>query len=343
MRGKILFALGFYFCLALANANAQSPINPSGTIDNTQLDNWIAIGADESITVLAGKHELGQGFRTVQLQLAAEELSVPMEQITLVLGISGITPNQGLTVGSLSTMTQFGTAGLRAALDTARDALLTLASQYLDAAVSDLAITDGVISVKSNPSARISYGNLIYGQRFNLKVNSAAVPNDPSTWTVLGQPIPRVDIPSKAKGTFMYVQKVRVPGMLHGKVVRPPTLGAHVQSIDQASVRGLPGNPQVVQVNDFVGVVADTEWHATNAAGALASAITWSAGDTLPVQTDLYMYMTQQPSADAFQVNTGDVDKVLATATKTITAQYLYPYQMQWTAPAATAITAPTR
>jgi nicotinate dehydrogenase subunit B len=316
------------FGAAASNANAQSPINPSGTIDNTQLDNWIAIGADESITVLAGKHELGQGFRTVQLQLAAEELSVSMERITLVIGISGVTPNQSLTVGSLSTMTQFGTAGLRAALDTARDALLTLGSQYLDAPASDLAITNGVIWVKSNPSARVSYGNLIYGQRFNLKLNSAAVPNDPSTWTVLGQSTLRVDIPSKAKGTFMYVQKVRVPGMLHGKVVRPPTLGAHVQSIDKTAVSGLPGKPQVVQVNDFVGVVADTEWHATNAAGALASAIAWSAGDTLPVQADLYTYMTQQPSADSFQVNTGDVDQVMATAAKTITAQYLYPYQM---------------
>ena len=101
-------------------AHAQSPINPSGMIDNTQLDNWIAIGADESITVLAGKHELGQGMRTLQLQLAAEELSVPLERITLVLGISGITPNQGLTVGSLSTPTQFGSAGLRVAFPSGR-------------------------------------------------------------------------------------------------------------------------------------------------------------------------------------------------------------------------------
>jgi CO/xanthine dehydrogenase Mo-binding subunit len=155
-----------------------------------------------------------------------------------------------------------------------------------------------------------------------------AVPNDPSTWKVLGQSVPRVDIPAKAKGTFQYVQKVRVPGMLHGRVVRPPALGARVLGIDNGVVNGLPGNPQVVQVNDFVGVVADTEWHAIKAAEALASGITWSAGDTLPAQTDLYTYMTQQPSRNSLAVNTGDVDQVMASAAKTMTAQYRYPYQM---------------
>src|SRR5262249_9047763 len=147
-----------------------------------------------------------------------------------------------------------------------------------------------------------------------------------STWKFLGQSVPRVDIPAKAKGTFQYVQKVRVPGMLHGKVVRPPALGAHVQNIDKSALTGLPGNPQVVQVNDFVGVVAATHWHATNAAAALASRITWSSGDTLPNQADLYTYLTQQPSRDSFAVNTGDVNQVMATAAKTLSAQYLYPY-----------------
>ena len=309
--------------------NAQSPINPSGNVDVAQVDNWIAIGADESITVLAGKCEIGTGIRTLQHQLAAEELSVPMERITLVLCRTGVTPNQGYTAGSFSTWTQFGAGGLRTALDTARDALFQLASQYLDVDVSQLTVTNGVFSVKGgDPTYTVSYGQLVQGQRFNLPVNAKAKPNDPSTWKVLGTPVPRVDIPAKAKGTFQYVQKVRVPGMLHGKVVRPPTLGAHLQNIDQTAVSGLPGNPRVVVVNDFVGVVADTEWHATKAAQALAPAITWSAGNPLPAQADLYTYMTKQPSRDSFAVNTGDVDKVMATAAKTLAAQYLYPYQM---------------
>ena len=310
------------------DAKGQSVINPSGSVDNTQLDNWIAIGADESITVLAGKSELGQGMRTLQLQLAAEELSVDPSRITLVLCQSGVTPNQGLTVGSLSTLTQFGPAGLRTALDTARDALNQLAAQWLDTTLNNLTTNNGVISLISDPTQSVSYGQLILGKRFNLTVNTTAVGKDPSKWRVLGKSIPRVDIPAKAKGTFPYVQKVRVPGMLHGKVVRPPVPGAHVQNLDKTVLNGLPGNPQVFQNNDWVGVVADTEWHAIGAAGAISSGITWSAGDTLPLQANLYTYMTSQPSQDSYISNSGDVDAVMAKAAKIVTAQYLVPFQM---------------
>src|SRR5437867_1054649 len=242
--GVMMIGFGF----GVATADAQNPINPSGNVDNTQLDNWVAVGADESITVFAGKAELGTGLRTVQLQLASEELSVPVDRITLILCRSGVTPNQGLTVGSFSTMTQFGTNGLRVALDTARDALYQLASLWLGVDVSQLVLKDGVFSISGDPTSRVSYGELVQGRRFNLPVNRMAVPNDPSTWKVLGQSVPRVDIPAKAKGTFQYVQKVRVPGMLHGRFVRPPSLVAHVQNLDNTVLNGLPGNLQVVQV-----------------------------------------------------------------------------------------------
>jgi nicotinate dehydrogenase subunit B len=314
--------------VAARQALAQSPINPSGSVDNTQVDSWIAIGADDSITVLAGKSELGQGMRTLQLQLAAEELTVDVDRVTLVICRSGVTPNQGLTVGSLSTPTQFGTAGLRVAIMTARDALNQLAAQLFDTTLDDLTTTNGVISMKSNPTQSVSYGQLVLGKRFNLSLNPTAVPKPPSQWKVLGHSVPLVDTPAKAKGTFQYVQKVRVPGMLHGKVVRPAVVGAHFQSMDKSVLNGLPGNPQVFQNNDWVGVVADTEWHAIGAAGAIASAITWSGGATLPAQADLYTYMTAQPAQDSYVSNTGDVDTVVAGAAKTITARYLVPFQM---------------
>src|SRR5262245_41422699 len=152
--------IGFGVGAATApTAEAQSPINPSGNVDNTQIDSWVAVGADESITVFAGKAELGTGMRTLQHQLAAEELSVPMERITLVLCRSSVTRNQGLTVGSLSTMPQFGTAGLRVALDTARDALYQLASLWLDVPARQLILKDGVFSVSGgDPTYTVSYG-----------------------------------------------------------------------------------------------------------------------------------------------------------------------------------------
>ena len=127
------------FGVGAGTAAAQSPLNPSGNVDATQVDNWVAIGADESITVFAGKAELGTGMKTLQIQIAAEDLSVPMERITMVLCRTGVTPNQGLTVGSNSSPTQFGNNGLRVAVDTARDALYQLASLWLGVPVSPLA------------------------------------------------------------------------------------------------------------------------------------------------------------------------------------------------------------
>jgi nicotinate dehydrogenase subunit B len=178
----------------------------------------------------------------------------------------------------------------------------------------------------SDPTQNISYANLIYGRRFNLTLSTTTVPKDPKTWTVLGTAVPRIDIPAKTCGSFTYVQHVRVPGMLHGKVVRPLTLGAHFVSMNSSSISGMPGNPQAVQVNDFVGVVADSEWHAIQAAAALS--VTWSAGDTLPAQATYFSAITQLPSADAYAVNSGDVPANLAAAAQTFKAQYLHPFQM---------------
>jgi nicotinate dehydrogenase subunit B len=323
---------------ASGTAEAQSPLNPSGNIDAAQVDSWVAIGADESITIFAGKAELGTGMKTMQIQIAAEELSVPVERVTMVLCRTGVTPNQGLTVGSNSAPTQFGNNGLRVAVDTARDALYDFASQWLGVPIDRLVLKDGVFSPSGDPGSTVSFGELVEGRNFNLPVNRQAVPNNPSTWKVLGKSVPRVDIPPKAKGTYQYVQKVRVPGMLHGKVVRPPALGAKVQNLDQGVLNGLPGNPQVVQINDFLGVVADTEWNAIKAANALASGITWSSADTLPNQADLYRYMQQQPSRNSLSVNTGDVDQVMASAAKVMTAQYRYPYQMHGSLAASCAV-----
>ena len=311
-----------------AKLDAQSLINPLGTVDATQVDSWLAIGADGSVTAYSGKIEFGQGFSTVQTQMVAEELDVPIGNVRVIFGITGVTPDQGVTSGSQSTPTEFGNAALRQALATARQALLQLASQWLDTPVSGLTVAKGVVAVAGgDPTQTVSYADLLLGQRFNLKVNGNATPKSPSQWSVLGASLPRIDIPQKATGVFEYVQNVRLPGMLHGKVVRPPVFGARVVSVDQSSIAGLPGNPQAVVVKNFVGVVADSEWHALNAVSALD--VTWSStGLTLPDQSTLYTWLTQQPSSDAYVVDTMDTDANLKTSASKLSAQYLYPYQM---------------
>jgi nicotinate dehydrogenase subunit B len=308
---------------------AQSPVNPAGTVDATQVDSWLEMAADGSVTAYSGKIEFGQGFSTVQTQMVAEELDVPISQVKVIFGITGVTPDQGVTSGSQSTPTEFGAAGLRQALATARQALLQLASQWLDTPVTGLSVRNGVVSVTGGDPATqsVGYGDLLYGQRFNLKLNGSATPKPASQWSVLGKSLPRIDVPEKATGVFEYVQNVRLPGMLHGKVVRAPVFGASVVSVDMSSIAGLPGNPQAVVVKNFVGVVADTEWHALNASQALT--VNWSTtGLDLPDQTSLYTWLTQQPSADSYTINTGDTDANLASSASKVSAQYLYPYQM---------------
>jgi CO/xanthine dehydrogenase Mo-binding subunit len=321
-----IMVVGFTAVGQATRLGAQSPINPTGLIDATKVDSWVSIGADESVTVYSGKCEFGQGFATVQLQLAAEELNVPLSRVKLIFCDTGFTPDQGTTSGSQSHIAEFGPGGLRQALDTARDALLNLAAQWFDTTADQLTVTNGVVSPKADATQQITYGQLLQGERFNLVLSSTTVPKDPKTYTVLGTSVPRPEVPAKATGTFRYVHTIKVPGMLHGRVVRPPTVGAKVVSVDQNSVANLPGNVQVVVKNNFVGVVADSQWHAVQAAGALR--VTWSAGDTLPDQATLYTTMQTLPSADSLTIDTGDTDAQLAGAARTFSAQYLHPFQM---------------
>lgn len=331
-----MMVIGFSAVGEVAKLAAQSPVNPTGLIDATKVDSWVSIAADESVTIYSGKCEFGQGFATVQMQLAAEELTVPLSRVKLIFCDTGITPDQGVTSGSQSHIAEFGPGGLRQALDTARDALMALAGQWFDTTPDALTVKDGVVSVKSDPSQQITYGQLLQGQRFNLVMDSKTVPKDPKTYTVLGTSVPRTDIPAKATGTFRYVHNVRLPGMLHGRVVRPATVGSKVVSVDKNSVANMPGVVQVVVKNDFVGVVADTQWHAIQAAGTLN--VTWSAGDTLPDPATFYNSLTALPSADSLTLDSGDTDANLAKATKTFSAQYLHPFQMHGAMAASCAV-----
>ena len=302
--------------------------NAAGTPRSTatgQVDSWIVIAADETVTGYVGRCEFGQGFRTVQRQLIAEELGVSLDRVKLVVCDTALTPNQGVSSGSQGHPTQFGSGALRQALATAREALFQMAADQMKLSPGDLTVDGGVISNKANPTQRISYGRLIAGKQFSLAINRNAVPKDPAQYKVLGTSVPREDIPGKATGVFQYVQNVRVPGMVHGRVVRPP-LGAKLVSVDQKSVEGLPGNVRVVVKNDFVGVVADRQWQAMRAAAALQ--VKWSTAAALPNQATLYEYMRKQPSRDSYTVLADDAGQKLQDAARVLKATYLHPYQM---------------
>jgi len=204
--------------------------------------------------------------------------------------------------------------------------LLRLAAVRLAVPVEQLTITDGVISASADRTKNVSYGELVAGRQFNMTLSATAPRQPASAWTVLGQPVPRLDMAAMATGQFAYVHNVRVPGMVHGRVVRPPAVGATLMDVDQAAVRTMPGVLQVVVRHNFVGIVAERQWQAIQAADALQAR--WTAGVALPPQGEFYTVLRQQqPSRDLFVVNSQDVDAQLAQAAAVITATYLHPYQ----------------
>ena len=294
---------------------------------SNQLDAWVAIGADGTVTAYTGKCELGQGLFTAQTQLIAEELDVPIGRVKLVQCDTAVTPDQGTTSGSQSHPTNFNQANLAQAVATAREALLQLASARLGLPADQLTVKDGVVSANADTSRKVTYGELIGGRKFNLRLSPTARRKESKDWTVLGTAVPRLDAPALATGRFEFVHNVRLPGMLHGRVIRPPEVGATLVSVDESSVRDLPGLVKVVVRNNFLGVVAEKAWQATQAAARLK--VAWTRGVGLPDQRGFYDYLkSQKETRDTFVVNSGDVDDQLKRAARVVTATYSHPYQM---------------
>ncbi|MFY9978904.1 MAG: molybdopterin cofactor-binding domain-containing protein, partial [Candidatus Sulfotelmatobacter sp.] len=246
-----------------------------------------------------------------------------LHRVKLIQCDTAITPDQGTTSGSQSTPTNFNTRNLAQAAATAREALIAMAAKKLGVPGNELRVEDGVVQAGSG--ARVSYGELIGGRHFDLTVSASAKRRSPSEWKILGKPVPSMDRVALMTGTFEFVHNVHVPGMVHGRVVRPPDPWATVANVDKNSVGHIPGLIKVVVRNNFVGVVAEKQWQAAQAAEKLK--VDWNPGPELPPQKNFYEYIRQQPSHDVMLVNSGDVDGKLKTASKVLQSTYFYPYQ----------------
>lgn len=305
-------------------ARAQGPFDTHRShVDPDKLDSWLAVASDGTVTAYTGKCDFGQGMLTVQTQLVAEELCVSLSNVKLIQCDTSVTPDQGTTSGSQSTPTNFNTRNLAQAAATAREALLAIAARRLGAPADQLTIENGVVSAKTGK--HVSYGELIGGKHFNLAVSSTAKRISPTRWSVLGKPVPSLDRTALMTGTFEFVHNVRVPGMVHGRVVRPPEIGATLGNVDEKSVQHIPGLIKVVVRNNFVGVVAETQWQAAQAAKNLK--VTWKPGPRLPPQENFYDYIGKQPSRDLMLVDSKDADDKLKASSRVLQATYSHPYQ----------------
>ncbi|HVA93469.1 MAG TPA: molybdopterin cofactor-binding domain-containing protein [Candidatus Dormibacteraeota bacterium] len=328
IKGGGALVIGFSMGGVFSATDALAQRRPApGSPPANELDSWIAVGADGRVTAYTGKEELGQGMSTAQTQLIAEELCVRFDRVTLIMADTSMTPDQGVTSGSQSHPTNFNHRNLAQAGATAREALLQMGSKHLEIPVAQLVAVDGEIRSKADASKKVSYGELVVGKKFNLKVDPAAKRKPESEWTILGQSLPRPDMPEMVTGRYEYVQNVRLPGMLHGMVVRPGAVGATLKNVDESSVAGLPGLVKVVVRKNFVGVVAEKQWQAIQIANQLK--VEWSAGSGLPSQATFYDYLrNKKPTHDTLVVNSNDVDEKLSGAPTVLKATYYYPYQM---------------
>jgi nicotinate dehydrogenase subunit B len=305
---------------AAADGAAGGPPDPSF------IDSWIAVHADNTATVFLGKCELGQGATTGLLQIAGEELDLDVIQLATVRLDTTVSPNQGATTSSSSI--HRGGPQVRAAAAEARQALLLLASTRLGVQTGSLTVSKGVVSIDGEPSRSVTYGELVGDKPLHIKFTGTAPQKPAGRYKLVGTRVPRIDIPDKVAGKYTHMQHVRVAGMLHGRVVRPRGqraygTGAKPLQIDEASIAGTPA--RVVRRGDFVGVVAEREWDAVEAARDLK--VTWQESAALPGNADLYARMRAAPSNDTVIANIGDIAKGFAAAAHVEQATYRCPYQ----------------
>ncbi len=288
----------------------------------TRLDDWLHIEPDGMVTAFSGKVELGTGVRTALAQIVAEELDVPFERVRMVMGDTARSPDEGYTAGSMSIS---GSGGmLRDAAAEARRVLLEMAAEQLDADASELVIKDGVISVKGRPERSVTYTGLMGGKTFEREVTRSAPLKPPRDYRLVGASVPRVDIPQKFSGQQSFVQDLSLPGMLHARLVRPPGPSAQLVSLDESSVKDVPGLVKVVRRGNFIGVVAEREEQAILAAQRLK--VEWSETPSMPRMVDLYHHLRSQPTQDTVVVDDGDVEAVIAGSARQLHAEYHQPY-----------------
>ncbi|VWD04978.1 aldehyde dehydrogenase [Burkholderia lata] len=291
---------------------------------------FVAILDDGRILAFNGHVDLGTGIRTSLAQIVAEELDVPVARVTMVLGDTAATPNQGPTIASATI--QISATPLRCAAAQARQALLALAAERFDVDAAQLHIDDATISANGQTA---TFATLVAAHRIALTLDLNTRTKDPALYRIVGRSSPRVDLPAKATGQLTFVHDMRVPGMLHGRVVRPPYaghdsgafVGTSLVDVDRASVADVPGLVAVVAIGDFVGVVAEREEHAIRAARQLR--VTWRPLPALPPLDAPAAAIAAAPAKRRVLLDEGDVDAARAQPdTITLSRTYAWPFQM---------------
>ncbi len=320
---------------AAAQSNgAAEAAGPYPDPDFRQLDSWIVIHENNTATFYVGKTDCGQGTGTGFRQLMSDELDIAFDQTTCIMGSTDNTVNQGGSGGS--TAMERDSWPMRRAAAEARRVLLEMGSARLGAPVDQLAVSNAVITIKADPTKRVSYGELIAGKKFNVTLTGANVnvvtgvakvkPVPELKYT--GQPLQRDDIPAKVDGSLEWAVDVKLPGMVHARNVKPPFACARLTGIDESSVRDLPGFIKVLNKGNYVAVVCEREEQAIRAARQLKATWAKPASAPFPSSEDLFQYMrAATPTSASRPIVEGDPDAAFSGAAKVIEAEYEVPFQ----------------
>jgi len=314
---------------AIVVAFACRPISAFGLqgqgdkpVDLSEVDSFLAFHADGTVTVYTSKVDVGTGLRIAIAQMAGEELGIPAQKITVLDGDTALCPDQGGTGGSTG-LTRGGTE-IRQAAATARQALLSLAANRLQRPADGLTIAEGVVRPAAGGSG-VAIASLVGDRRLMLATDPKAPLRPPASYTIVGQPLPRPDVPAKCSGRHRYVHDQTLPGMLHARVIRPAAIGSTLVSIDESSIRAIPGI-RIVRVGSFVAVVSADEWAAIRASRELK--VSWTEAATLPGSDNLDRWTrAAAPERDQAVVSRGDAAAAMNTSTTTLSATYFWPFQ----------------
>jgi nicotinate dehydrogenase subunit B len=335
--GALVVSIGAPITCESVQAADNAAAAPKPPLTPDQLSSYIAVNADGTISIYFGKMDMGQGLSVAIRQIVAEELDAPFDRTKIFIGDTATSVNQGGASGS--TGVQEGGKQMRVAAAEARRVLVEMAADRLGVPADQLTVKDGIVHATNDATKRISYAELIGGQLFNVHLDwngkygnplyapGKAKPKDPKDHTVVGQPLPRDDIAPKVFAQAAFCTDVRVPGMVHGRMIRPPVAGAVPVKVDKSSIKDIP-SARIVWDKGFLGVVADKEWDAIKAAQLVK--VEWSdASPPFPDQAALYDHIRKAPvrKREVAGKEAGNVDEAFKAAARVVEAEYEWPFQ----------------
>ena len=336
--GLLAVSFGVFSGATIATAEqrgaAAEGAGPYHDPDFHQIDSWIVIHEDNTATFFVGKTDPGQGTGTGFRQLMSDELDIAFDRTTLIMGSTDITVDQVGSGGS--TAMERDSWPMRRVAAEARRVLLDMASVRLGVPVAQLAVADAVVSLKTDASKRITYGELIAGKKFNVTLtgnNVNAITGQARTKSVpelkyTGQSPQRDDIPAKVDGSLKWAVDVKLPGMVHARNVKPPFACATLTGIDESSVRNVPGFIKVMRKGNYVAVVCEREEQAVRAARQLKTTWEKPAAAPFPASENLFDYMrAATPTSPSRPSVAGDPAAAFSRAAKVLEAEYQIPFQ----------------